>query len=533
MSDTSKNTSKERKKPGAVASEKQRPRMGANALVSVVGAAVILLAVNYLAMRHYARADWTSAGIYTLSDKSLKVVRALQKDVSMHVLWSAGDPTGRFEEAKELLDRYAAASPRLKVEIVDPDLNPERVQLLIQKYGARLQQDATGQSGIEAGIFVVSGDNVKFVSSSDFEDFSMDMMGMGGESEGEDGLSGYKAEQSLTSAVMHVTSDEQSKICFTQGHGEWAFEGFGGRAVGHLKEGLTQDGYKVEAITTAGASKVPTACDAVVVVGPERAFLSEETALLQRYVAGGGKLLLFLDPLMEESRFLPTGLESLTAQYGIKLSKDLIFEVDPRRIIGNSPLAFVASEFSTHDAVKHLSVPDSVGADVKAAVGAYPVAFSTARSLQPVEGTEVIAEVLAKTSAESWGEVDLASLGTSETPPGKDQYDTQGPAPIAMAATLPTKSAEESGGRLVVVGDSDVLSEELIVNAGLYNRDFFSGIVGWLSERSSLISIAPKNPEHIRLNLTEDDLSTVTRLIWGEVIFFVVLGIIVWLRRRS
>ena len=48
-----------------------------------------------------------------------------------------------------------------------------------------------------------------------------------------------------------------------------------------------------------------------------------------------------------------------------------------------------------------------------------------------------------------------------------------------------------------------------------------------------MISIAPKNPEHVKLNLSEDDLSTVTKLIWGEILFFVILGIAVWLRRRS
>ena len=202
MSGKEMNKDSARKQPSTRASEEQRARVGSNTTISIVGAAVILLAVNYLAMRHYSRLDWTSSGIYTLSDKTLKVVGSLDEEVTMHVLWSAGDPSGRFEEAKEILDRYAAASPRLTVTIVDPDLNPERVQMLIQQYGARIQQDAMGRSGIEAGIFVVAGDNVKFVPSSDFESFSPDMMGGGPE---EEGLSGFNAEQSLTAGVMQVT----------------------------------------------------------------------------------------------------------------------------------------------------------------------------------------------------------------------------------------------------------------------------------------------------------------------------------------
>ena len=92
-------------------------------------------------------------------------------------------------------------------------------------------------------------------------------------------------------------------------------------------------------------------------------------------------------------------------------------------------------------------------------------------------------------------------------------------------------------------GGLSVVSAILFLGASFYVSNeigrafclgaFFSGLLGWLSERADLISIAPKNPEHIRLNLTEEELSSVTRLVWGEIIFFVALGIFVWLRRRS
>ena len=511
--------------------ESIRLRVGTNTLVSLVGAAIILTAINYLAMRHYVRADWTSSGLYTLSDKSTKVISALSRPVAMHMLWSAGDPSGRFEEAKEILDRYAAVSPNLTVEILDPDLNPEKVKMIIDRYGARIQQDMMGQVGIEAGIFVASGENVKFVSATDFESFDsgMDMYG-GGDDESE-GLSGYQAEQSLTSAIIQVTSNEQPKICFTQGHGEWVFEERGPRGLGHIKEQLIQDGYKVAAITTSGAGKVQKGCDAVLVVGPEKAFLSEEAALLEKHLEQGGKILLFLDPLIEGTTFKPTGLEAFTAKHGIKLAKDVVFEVDVSKLITESPLTFVASEFTNHEAVKQLAV--SAGTNINTTMAAYPVAFSMARSMSRVPDVAPVVDILAKTSEASWGEVDLSTFGISETPPTKDQYDTPGPTVIAMAAALPTEAQDnDSGGKLVVVGDADVLQEELFMNAGLLNRDFFSGLVGWATKRGDLISISPKNPEHIRLNLTEAELGNITQMIWGEIVFFAALGVMVWFRRR-
>jgi hypothetical protein len=511
---------------GASTTGGAKVRAGTNTAVSLVGAAVILVAVNYLSMRHYVRADWTSSGIYTLSDKSLKMLSALDEDVEIHVLWSQADE--RFLDVRELLDRYAAASPRLSLEIVDPDLDQERMQLLIGRYGAKMRDMGGGMMAIEASVIVVSGDNVKFVSSADFEDLSDGMYGPEGGHEEE--VSGYKAEQAISSAILTVTAENQAEICFTQGHGEWVFEGYGGRGLGAIREGLKQDGYQVEAITTTGASRVKPGCELVVVAGPDKAFMEEEATILEKYVERGGRLLMMLDPIIEGVELSPTGLEQLTARFGIKLSRDVILETDPRRLVGPSPFTFMASEFTSHDSVKQLSIPESAGAGD---LSAYPVVFSTSRSLVLREGAETVADVLARTSPISWGEVDVAALSAGEAAPTKDQYDTAGPAALAVAASLPTKREGEEPGRVVVVGDSDFLAEELLVNASLSNRDFWSGLVGWLTSRADLISIAPKNPEHVRLNLTAEDVGTVWQIVVGEVLFFVVLGVVVWLRRRS
>ncbi|MCK9461314.1 MAG: GldG family protein [Proteobacteria bacterium] len=500
---------------------------GSNAAISVIVAGAILVMLNFLAMRHYARADWTSSGMYTLSDKTAKTVGALGKDVEMHVLWSQGDP--RYADVKEVIDGYAALSARVKVEVVDPDVSPERVRMIIDKYGAKVQVTELGQMGIEAGVFVVSGGNVKFVASNELEDMGGEMFDEGGG--GDEGLSEFKAEQQLTSAILRVISEEQATVCFTQGHGEWEFEGFGPRALRHLKDALRQDSYKVEAITTAGATKVPGTCGLVVVAGPARAFMDEEAALLDRHLESGGRLLLLLDPIVEGEALLPTGLEGLAAKRGIRLDNDFMLETDPRRLVSESPVTFLVSEFTAHDAVKALAVPESAGREIREQLGAYPVVVSAARSLSAVDGGEIVADVLARSSADSWGETDVASLGIGDRVPEKGQADVSGPATLAMAVALAAKG-EGEGGRLVVIGDSDFLNEELYLSASLYNRDLWSGAVGWLTAREDLISIAPKNPERVRLALTEDDVGTIWMIVIGEIALMLILGVAMWLVRR-
>ncbi|MFO8072239.1 MAG: GldG family protein [Polyangia bacterium] len=502
--------------------------MGGNTAVSVIGAAAILVMANYLVSRHYVRGDWTGGGIYTLSDKSEEVVGGLEKNISLYMMWSQADL--RFADVKELLDNYAALSPHLSLEVVDPDLAPEKVQMLTQRYGGKVLTDGVNV-GWQAGVFVVSGENVKFVGAEKFEAQPADPMGRA--SGDEEAVSGYRAEQEITSALLRVTAEEQAGVCFVQGHGERELEGFGRRSLARVKDELEQDSYRVEGLITAGTERVPAHCDLVVVAGPQRAFTEKEAELLGEYVDEGGRLLLLLDPLFEGDRFAPTGLERLCADRGIVLHNDLVVEVEASRLVSMSNDLFTASEFTSHEAVEQLSVPVSAGADASQQLGAYPVVFASARSLEADEESETVAEPLARSSESSWGETDLSFVDPRGAPPEKDQYDVPGPAVLAMAAALPARSEDEEGGRLVVVGDSDVIGEELIAHAGFYNRDFWSGLVGWLTSREDLISIAPKDTEHIKLTLSWDDFLTIVALLIGEVLLGIAAGVVVWIRRRS
>ncbi len=514
------------KKPSGKDGGSSRPnrvRMGSNVAISIIAAAAILIMINYLAMRHFERADWTASGMYTLSEKTAKVVGSLDQEVKVFVLWSQQDP--RFTDVKEVLDGYRALSEKLEIEVVDPDMNPEQVEMIIQRYGAKMTTDTQGNMGIEAGVIVVSGENVKFVSHDDFEDFSNQMM-MQDPASAED-LSEFRAEQELTAAIMRVISDEQATVCFTQGHGEWQMDGFGGRGLGMIRDELKQDSYRVQVVATAGADAVPEMCAMVVVAGPQRAFLKDEAALVEAYLNDGGRLLLLLDPLIEGDRFMPTGLEQLTARAGIELIDDIVLEVDPRRLVSETPFTFLVSEFTTHASVKPLGLPEGTDPSIRA----YPVALSTVRTLRHVEGSGTVADVLARSSQASWGEVDVASLGSGETVPEKDGRDTPGPAVLAMASVIGAVDPAVEG-RLVVVGDSDFLSEELLVNSGLFNRDMWTSLVGWLTAREDLISIAPKNPEHVRLNLTDDDVALIWQVVIGEVLLILIVGVVMWFRRR-
>ncbi len=69
-----------------------------------------------------------------------------------------------------------------------------------------------------------------------------------------------------------------------------------------LQLALTEIGYETRGIVTASASAIPADCAVVAEIGPRTAFAAGEADLLVKYLAGGGRLLLLLDPVFPLAR---------------------------------------------------------------------------------------------------------------------------------------------------------------------------------------------------------------------------------------
>ena len=91
---------------------------------SLLSAGVVLVAalvaiVNYLGMRYYHRFDWTSSQIYSLSDKTKAILAGLDRDIDVTLFLPEGTPLR--DSSKELLERYAAQSPRVHFRAISAE----------------------------------------------------------------------------------------------------------------------------------------------------------------------------------------------------------------------------------------------------------------------------------------------------------------------------------------------------------------------------------------------------------------------------
>lgn len=463
--------------------------------------AALLGIVNYFGWKYHKRFDWTSTALYSLSEKSEKVLEGLDRDIEVVVIFSPQKQQGLFGPTRELLDRYAAASRRLKVRYVDPERNPVEAQQLARRFGLE-----------NASVVFVAGETTKVVDAGDLAEYDYSSMGMGG---GQPTLAAFKGEQKFTNALIQLGQSREPKVRFTTGHGEAALDGLEERGLSSLRDLLKGDGYAVEEWASLGQPDVPADTDLLVIAGPQANFVAPELDAIGAYLGRGGRLLALLDPVLSRTGpgLVETGLEPLLAKYGVQVENDIV--VDP-----SNPLPMFGAEtlfsniYGQHPIVEPLSRQS------------LPMLVSLARSVRPATGPAgaKVSELL-KTTPAGWGETNFSALDKV----GKDEADLPGPLALGVAvggASEPSPPADDerpapappaddpNAPRLVVFGDSDLATNQFW-NVNVGNANAIANAVNWLVERKDLIAIPPKKTEQTHLSLTGRQLWHVWILILG------------------
>jgi len=480
-------------------------------------ATALLLGVNWLGSRHWWHSDWTKARVSSLSETTRKVLKDLKSPVRITVFMTRQSRV--YDAVRSMLESYKAEAPRmLEIEYVDPERNPARAAPLVQEFGIR-----------QSTVVFRSGDKKKYVEEDKLADFDFSAAQMGGAPE----MKAFKGEQAFTSAILEVTENKQAKVYFTTGLGEATLDGVErGRGYSEAKQLLERDNVTVASWDSLGKGEVPADATAVVVAGPRTAFLEPEIAALQKYLAGGGRALLLLDPVLPTPGGPPTdfGLGALLASYGVKLADDIV--IDPANAVPLvGPETVIANHFGNHPIVRSLSEQG------------IPVLFPVARSLAKADAPDAktppatSTTMLVETTSEGWGETGLDRLDAVQ----KDAKDVPGPVTIAMAigradekkpADKDDKKAAEKLPRLVVVGNSRFVANGSLQNAG--NANLFLNAVHWLTGEEKLVGIAPKSAEAASLTLTRPQVNRIGLFaVAGMPLLAVIFGVWVWYRRRD
>ena len=400
--------------------------------------AVVVL-VNFLAAKHHKRIDLTENRDFSLSEQTSKVLDALPREVTLTSFSREGDP-GR-QKLEDLLEEYTYRTRKLTVRYVDPEKNPAEVK----RYNVT-----------ELGAIVIeSGKQEQRINTGD--------------------------EESITNALIKVTSDRERIVYVTIGHGEHDLNDTDQGGLSVLKSALEKQNYVVKPLTLNAG--VPADASVVVIDGPQKPLLEAEVKMIADWVNGGGRLLLMQDPGLDP------GFDALLASFGVAVRKDVVIDKVSQLFGGDARIPMVAPDGydRSHPITKTFDYQTM-----------YPLASSL--DIKEPAPQDVTAVKLARTSEMSWGEANEEEFRSGRIQ--LDDRDTRGPITVAAAFERKTNAPAPAGtdgepkpsapgARLVLFGDGDFVSNNYF-NAG-GNGDLALNAIAWLVEQGELMSIRPKS----------------------------------------
>lgn len=447
-------------------------KYGTSALVSTLLGLGILVGIAFLAERHSTRFDWTESGVHTLSEQTQQVLAGLEDDVEITVLSPAFDEVAY----RPLLERYSYASDRVKLDFADPNTRPDLVEAF-----------SLQETDLARGLIRVAHRGGA-VEVTEFD------------------------ESGVTNAIVKLVRGGGKKVCFSEGHNERVAVGEGAddpRGFGRAVAALRNETYEVSKVLLAQEGAVPDDCDALVLAGPTRPLLDIEHEALERYLEGGGAVLAMLDPRAN------TDLDRAVERWGVAVGEDVVF--DRSLALFGRATSPLAADYPSDSPITEGFAESSL--------------FHMARSVAPGVVTNDF-QTLVVTGTESWAETDLAGW-TQEGTAGYDaDVDTLGPVSLGVVGTPNLGATGEAEPRLVVFGDSDFASNELIEN--FLNRDLFVNSVAWLLGEVEHITVRPNQARASRFQLSAEQFSlmrTVSLFVLPESI--AVLGVFAWWSRRT
>ncbi|MDE2939215.1 MAG: GldG family protein [Chloroflexota bacterium] len=484
-------------------------RYGVNSLIMLGAFLGIVIVANAVSFTNNARVDVTATNQYSLAQRTEQLLDNLDQDIEIIAFYkeevSLG-PQGNPDAAYQLLNRenkvvetfreFRAARPtRVETSLVDPDVNPQRVN---QYFGT------TPIAFVNESIVVrlKDGDAQNIIQPRD--------------------ASYSHLEQDLVTSILLVTGLERKAIYFLSGHGERSVNNTGSDGYGEVRVGLEQDNYRVETLRWAANEQdvsVPDDAAILVIARPTNELPDAQAEVLHLYMQGknpdgsdrqqAGRLVFLGEP------DTPDTFRQLLALWGVILRNGYIYDEaasfpdNPGNLQftvfddTNMPpqLAFFINQ-QISDARSYQELWKAllgITAPKGRSLGQVTMPGTTALDIRHDGNPQRQLVPLAISSEASYL---IDDLDRQEVRKGEaEDADPVGPFPLMVfhrspgalvgdSGSPPSVLAENQIAQMFVIGDSDFLANSFYERGG--GADLFLNSVNYLVGDHSLVSLRPK-----------------------------------------
>ena len=441
---------------------------------SILLVVILMIAINFIAIRNVKTFDFSQAKVNTLSDQSIKLLKSLDEDLKVYFFYQKAQE--KAEENRrafiDLIRKYQDQSSFVKLEFIEVNEQPG----LVKEFG------------------VDQGSGVVFFSYK-----------------GRKNKIDEITEQELTRALVQVIREKDRTVYVVTGHGEGLLDDQQSPiGLAALKNVLEGNRYQVKTLNFATTPQIPSDAEVLMIVGPNQKFLDFEIQEIEKYLQKGGRLLLALDPLTDHS------LDSLLKKVGVQIENNFIVNVIPTAM-GQTvdPAATLATEFSQEHPITNVFPKGS------RLVMRMPMSLK----LMDSKPADLVSNQLIQTPENS--------IGFSN--PQFSSRLGEAPYTVAMSlnGTLPSDTGTDKDQKfhMIVIGDSDLLSNQFLYTN--LNRDFLLNSMAYLVQEENLISITPKEVSKTEMNITGNQFMA---FIFGFIIPLPILllsfGGFLWFKRR-
>ena len=457
----------------------------AMAAIFIVIVVVINMIVGAIPSK-YSQLDVSSSKLYTIGDETKKVLKALDKDVTIYQIAPSGSEA---DTISNLLKRYKDESKHIKVEVKDPVVNP--------KFASEYTTDDLAANS----LIVVCGDRNKVISYNDMYSTSVDY------NTWQQTTTGFDGEGQITSAIGYVTSEDLPIMYTLSGHGEKDLDS-------SFKEDIQKANIDIKELNLLTEGKVPDDADCLMIVSPTSDISEEEKTEILDYLEAGGKAMIFSDYTQDD---LPN-FDAVLASYGVKRAEGIVFEGDSQHYGMQMPYYLVPTVNSTD------------ASSETASAGSYVLA-PYAQGIQKTDDVRdtVTIDSILTTSDQAYSKTNMQSSQIE-----KEDDDVNGPFDLGVAIT--EKLDDDKETQIVYYSTANLMESQVnqMVSGG--NEKLLLESLSWMTstDESSSVSISSKSLQSTSLTVTDYDAAfwkiCTIGLIPGV---FLVAGFLIWLRRRK
>ncbi len=431
--------------------------------------------------------DLSAQQTYNLSQDTIDFISALNKEVTITVLASQSSYEGANEYylmASTLLKQYKNYSDKIKIEYVDLTANPT----YINNY-----PDDTLKQG---DYIVKSGDKHRVLSTSDL--FEQEM-----QSDYSYQVKGLKVEPAVTTAILNVTADNQVKVQFIDGFGDYDASAF--------KNLLEQNNYDVSTVKTM-TEDIDKNAEAVILYAPQADLDDTSVKKIKDFLNNNGGYNKDFIYVSGSAKFDSPKLDALLDEWGMKMGDGVVAEMDSSKVYGNSP---------------YISLLDYDNADYTSGL--------KDSTLNIVGGRIVPVEITNKNTASNLL-VTSASAKLIPFDAGDDFNIEKVEAKQYTAAAVGTKSSgDDVESNVIVFGSELVFNENAVKMSTFNNGAYIVNMMNKVTENTDEgITISGKDLTKPNLGITSDQIQAWSIVCMGVFpVIIIIAAIVIYVRRRN